>query len=32
VYSASVFMVLITTLVTPIGLRWAFGRRAARDD
>jgi Kef-type K+ transport system membrane component KefB len=31
VYSASVFMVVITTLMTPIGLRWAFGRRAARD-
>jgi Kef-type K+ transport system membrane component KefB len=28
VYSALVLMVLVTTLVTPIGLRWALGRRA----
>jgi Kef-type K+ transport system membrane component KefB len=27
VYSAVVLMVLVTTLVTPVGLRWAFGRR-----
>jgi Na+:H+ antiporter len=24
VYSAIVMMVLVTTLVTPLGLRWAF--------
>jgi len=29
VYSAVVLMVLVTTLVTPPGLRWAFGRRPA---
>lgn len=28
-FSAIVVMVLITTLVTPIGLRWAFARRRA---
>jgi Kef-type K+ transport system membrane component KefB len=28
VYSAVILMVLVTTLVTPPGLRWAFGRRA----
>ena len=26
VYSAIVMMVLITTLITPVGLRWAFGK------
>jgi L-2-hydroxycarboxylate dehydrogenase (NAD+) len=26
VYSAIVLMVLITTLITPIGLRWVFGK------
>jgi Kef-type K+ transport system membrane component KefB len=31
VYSAIVLMVLITTLMTPIGLRWAFGRREVGD-
>jgi len=25
-FSAIVIMVLVTTLVTPVGLRWAFGR------
>jgi Kef-type K+ transport system membrane component KefB len=29
VYSAVVLMVLVTTLVTPPALRWAFGRRSA---
>jgi Kef-type K+ transport system membrane component KefB len=24
-YSAIVMMVLVTTLITPFGLRWAFG-------
>jgi len=28
VFSAVVLMVVVTTLVTPPGLRWAFGRRA----
>jgi Kef-type K+ transport system membrane component KefB len=28
-YSAVVLMVLVTTLVTPPGLRWAFRRRPA---
>lgn len=28
-FSAIVLMVLITTLVTPVGLRWAFGRPIA---
>jgi Kef-type K+ transport system membrane component KefB len=28
-FSAIVVMVLVTTLVTPIGLRWAFARRTA---
>jgi Kef-type K+ transport system membrane component KefB len=26
-FSALVLMVLVTTLVTPVGLRWAFHRR-----
>jgi Kef-type K+ transport system membrane component KefB len=26
-FSAVVVMVLVTTLITPVGLRWAFGRR-----
>ena len=26
IFSAVVFMVLVTTLVTPVGLRWAFAR------
>lgn len=26
VFSAVVLMVVVTTLVTPVGLRWAFGR------
>ncbi len=30
-FGAIVVMVLITTLVTPIGLRWAFGDRAPRN-
>ena len=29
-FSAIVVMVLVTTLVTPVGLRWAFARRAAK--
>ena len=29
IYSSVVLMVLVTTLVTPPALRWAFGRRAA---
>jgi Kef-type K+ transport system membrane component KefB len=27
VYSAIVLMVLVTTVITPIGLRWAFRER-----
>lgn len=30
VFSAVVLMVLVTTLVTPFGLRWAFGRARGR--
>jgi Kef-type K+ transport system membrane component KefB len=26
VYSAVVVMVLVTTLITPVGLRWVFGK------
>jgi Na+:H+ antiporter len=26
VYTAIVMMVLITTLITPVGLRWVFGK------
>lgn len=29
IYSAIVMMVLITTLITPIGLRWVFGKSAS---
>lgn len=29
-FSAVVVMVLVTTLVTPVGLRWAFGRHSPR--
>jgi len=28
-FSAVVLMVLVTTLVTPVGLRWAFHRRGS---
>jgi Kef-type K+ transport system membrane component KefB len=31
IFSAIVLMVLVTTLVAPVGLRWAFGDRTQRD-
>ena len=31
VYSAIVLMVLITTLITPLGLRWVLGHSSSKD-